>query len=210
MALFYRTSERAVEHQKRARDLKQKDQEREKKLVDIERKFKDVKASSENLAAELRSSLKSMEEGTETTKVIVGQFEEAQAKIRALEADKASFEVDKASLEVKNSTLAAEKEVLAAAKASLEERLLDVHERSTLKARYEVLKQHKQGSLVDAEVDDEIEMYETLIEPENPSSTPNIEPPVQANVEVQPSARASGEAEPAVQEEVTQDRNVRE
>ena len=203
MALFYRTAERAVEHQKRARDLKQKDQEREKKLVDIERKFKDVKASSENLAAELRSSLKSMEEGTETTKVIVGQFEEAQARIRALEADKAS-------LEAKNSTLAAEKEVLAAAKASLEERLLDVHERSTLKARYEVLKQHKQGSLVDAEVDDEIEMYETLIEPENPSSTPNIEPPVQANVEVQPSARASGEAEPAVQEEVTQDRNVRE
>ena len=203
MALFYRTAEKAVEHQKRARDLKQKDHEREKKLVDIERKFKDVKASSENLASELRSSLKSMEEGTETTKVIVGQFEEAQARIRALEADKAS-------LEAKNSTLAAEKEVLAAAKASLEERLLDVHERSTLKARYEVLKQHKQGSLVDAEVDDEIEMYETLIEPENPSSTANIEPPVQANVEIQPSARASGEAEPAVQEEVTQDRNVRE
>ncbi|GMN66528.1 hypothetical protein TIFTF001_035597 [Ficus carica] len=45
--------------------------------------------------------------------------------------------------------------------------------RATLKASYELLKEYKQGILVDAEVDEEIELFEeSITEPRDPSSAP--------------------------------------
>ncbi|GMN43969.1 hypothetical protein TIFTF001_013174 [Ficus carica] len=62
---------------------------------------------------------------TDMMKVMVDKFDEAQAKIKSLEAD--------------NSSLAAQ--------------ILDAFEKATLKARYDILKEYKQGLLVDTEVD---------------------------------------------------------
>ena len=100
--------------------------------MDIEWKFRDVKTSTEELTAELHKAIQSAKEGSDLMKVMVDRYEEAQAKIKTLEAD--------------NFALVAQ--------------IMDAFEKATLKARYDVLKEYKQGPLVDAEVDEEIELYE--------------------------------------------------
>ena len=174
MGLFYRTADRVIEHQRKVKELQKKDDEREKMMNDIDQKFKDVKTSAEGLVAELEKTLKSANEGTEMAKVIVDRYNEAQARIQALESDKTS-------IEAKNATLVAEK-------ASLIAKIENAYERATVKARYDLLKDYKQGLLVEAEIDEEIEVYELLDD--------------------KPPAQASGEIEPPVTENSSQDRNV--
>ena len=186
MGLFYRTADRVIEHQRKAKELQKKNDEREKKLNDIEQKFKDVKASAEGLVAELEKTLKSAKDGAEMAKVIVDRYDEAQARIRALESDKAS-------LEVKNTTLVNEK-------ASLVTKIEDAYERATVKARYDLLKDYKQGLLVEAEIDEEIEVYELL----------DDKPPVQTTEEIEPPAQVNPEVDPSIMETSPEDRNVRD
>ncbi|GMN46179.1 hypothetical protein TIFTF001_015363 [Ficus carica] len=91
--------------------------ERGEKLLDIERKFEDVKASATELIAELQTVTQSTKEGTDMMKVMV--------------------------------------------------------DRATLKAQYYLLKEYKQGLLVDADVEEEIELYEdSLAEVGGSSSAP--------------------------------------
>lgn len=73
---------------------------------------------------------------------------------------------------------------------------LDSYERAIVKARYDLLKEYKQGLLVDAEVDKEIELYEEIegagTSTSVPESTlthceaPDVEPPAQANPAIEP------------------------
>ncbi|GMN51390.1 hypothetical protein TIFTF001_020552 [Ficus carica] len=84
---------------------------------------------------------------TDMMKVMVERFDEAHAKIQKLEAD--------------NSALVAQ--------------ITDAFENATLKARYDLLKEYKQGFLVDAEVDDEIELYEDTLDEAGCSSSVPIE-----------------------------------
>ena len=186
MGLFYRTADRVIEHQRKVKDLQKKDDEREKKLNDIDQKFRDVKTSAEGLIAELDKTLKSAKEGTEMAKVIVDRYNEAQARIRALESDKAS-------LEAQNATLVTEK-------ASLVEKIEDAYERATVKARYDLLKEYKHGLLVEAEIDEEIEVYELL----------DDNPPTQASGEIEPPAQVNSEVELSIKETSPKDRNVRD
>ncbi|GMN58182.1 hypothetical protein TIFTF001_027287 [Ficus carica] len=97
-------------------------------------------------------------------KVMVDRYDEALARIKTLEADNS--------------------ELIAGIK--------DAYERATLKARYDLLKEYKQGLIVDAEVDEEIELYEDSLDETGTSSSvpapaptqpgpPDVEPPIHAN-----------------------------
>ncbi|GMN20652.1 hypothetical protein TIFTF001_039963 [Ficus carica] len=103
-------------------------------------------------------------EGTNMMEVMVKRFDEAQAKIKTLKAE--------------NSALGTQ--------------ILDAFEKATLKARYDILKEYKQGLLVDTKVNKEIELYEDALDETGASSSvpapastqhgpPNVEPPVYAN-----------------------------
>ena len=76
-------------------------------------------------------------------KIMVDRYDEVQAKIKILEADNFTLVVD-------NSALVAQ--------------IVDAFEKATLKARYDLLKEYKQGLLVDAEVDEDIELYEDTLD----------------------------------------------
>ena len=157
----------------------------EEKLANIEQSFADVKRSAEGLMAELKRAMDSAKEGADMAKVIVERYDEAQARIKALEVDKTKLEAEK---------------------ASLVEQMLGFHERATMKARYELLKDYKQGLLIDAEVDEEIELYEELDGAETsmsvsaPASEQNepstVEPPI-----VEPSNIEPPVVEPPVSDE---------
>ena len=129
---MYYTTETVLEQRNHIKELEDKDKERGEKLLNIEWKFEDVKASSNELVTELQKVTQSAKEGTDMMKVMVDRFDEAQAKVKTLEAD--------------NSTLVAQ--------------IVEAYEKATLKARYDLLKEYKQGLLVDADVDDEIELCE--------------------------------------------------
>ncbi|GMN19240.1 hypothetical protein TIFTF001_045151 [Ficus carica] len=101
----------------------------------------------------LKSNLRAMGLVYHTTdKVMVNRFDEAQAKIGALKEMVKQKDAD-------NSVLIA--------------RIVDAYKKATLKARYDLLKEYKQGLLVDADVEEEIELYEeSLAEVGDSSSTP--------------------------------------
>ena len=105
-------------------------------------------------------------------KIMVDRYNEAQAKIRTLEADKSALEADRSSLVIQ---------------------IEDAFEKATLKARYDLLKQYKQGLLVDAEVDEEIELYEDVPEEAGCSSAAPAEDimPEQEPVEAEPPVEAA-------------------
>ncbi|GMN48321.1 hypothetical protein TIFTF001_017501 [Ficus carica] len=86
MGLFYRMSDKVAEQRDRLKDLMEKDIARGEKLLDIERKFGDVKASAEGLMTELQKSVDVAREGTSAMETLVKKFDEGQAKIRSLEA----------------------------------------------------------------------------------------------------------------------------
>ena len=72
-------------------------------------------------------------------KVMVDRYNEATTKIKTLEELLKQKEAD-------NSMLVA--------------RIVDAYERTTLKTRYDLLKEYKKGLLVDADVEEEIELFE--------------------------------------------------
>ncbi|GMN55243.1 hypothetical protein TIFTF001_024376 [Ficus carica] len=101
-------------------------------------------------------------------KVMVDRFDEARAKIKTLEAD--------------NSVLVTQ--------------IVDAYEKATLKARYDLLKEYKQGLLVDADVDEELELYEdslakgrgslsapadVAVPTSNEQDPTDVEPPINAD-----------------------------
>ena len=181
MGLLHRTSDRVAHQRTQIQELKSRGKEREEKLLDIERKFVDVKASAEDLTAELHKAIQTSKEGSDMMKIMVDRYNEAQAKIRTLEADKSALEADRSSLVIQ---------------------IEDAFEKATLKARYDLLKQYKQGLLVDAEVDEEIELYEDVPDEAGCSSAAPTEDvmPEQEHVE----------AEPPVEAAPSEDREARE
>ncbi|GMN42181.1 hypothetical protein TIFTF001_011392 [Ficus carica] len=175
MGLFYRMSDRVVEQRDQLKDLKAKDVARGEKLMDIERKFGDVKAGADGLMAEFQKSMDVAREGTSAMETLVKRFDESQARIKTLEEGQARIK----SLEDENAALAAQ--------------IMDAFEKATLKARYDILKDYKAGLLDEAQIDEEIEMFEEDYPEEvrslsaAPTSVPaeaenvNVEPPVPAN-----------------------------
>ncbi|GMN56098.1 hypothetical protein TIFTF001_025212 [Ficus carica] len=165
MGLFYRMSDRVAEQRDRLKDLMEKDVARGEKLLDIERKFGDVKAGADGLMAELQKSMDVAREGTSAMETLVKRFDEGQAKIKSLEAEN----------------------------AALATQIMDAFEKATLKAQYDILKDYKAGLLDEAQIDEEIEMFEEDYPDEVrslssvPASAPieaepaDVEPPVQAN-----------------------------
>ncbi|GMN58688.1 hypothetical protein TIFTF001_027794 [Ficus carica] len=165
MGLFYRMSDKVAEQRDRLKDLMEKDVARGEKLLDIERKFGDVKSGAEGLMNELLKSMDVAREGTSAMETLVKRFDEGQARIKSLEAE--------------NAALAAQ--------------IMDAFEKATLKARYDILKDYKAGLLDEAQIDEEIEMFEEDYPDEArslssvPASVPteaepaDVEPPAQAN-----------------------------
>ena len=119
MGLLHRSSDRVAQQRTQIQELKSRGKEREEKLLDIERKFVDVKASAEELTAELQKAIQTSKEGSDMMKIMVDRYNEAQAKIRTLEADKSALEADRSSLVIQ---------------------IQDAFEKATLKARYDLLK----------------------------------------------------------------------
>ncbi|GMN27996.1 hypothetical protein TIFTF001_044185 [Ficus carica] len=132
MGLFYRMSDRVAEQRDRLKDLQAKDIARGEKLLDIERKFGDVKAGADGLMAELQKSMDVAREGTSAMETLVKRFDEGQARIKSLEAEN----------------------------AALATQIMDAFEKATLKARYDILKDYKAGLLDEVQIDEEIEMFE--------------------------------------------------
>ncbi|GMN21586.1 hypothetical protein TIFTF001_043347 [Ficus carica] len=165
MGLFYRMSDRVAEQRDRLKDLQEKDIARGEKLLDIERKFGDVKAGAKGLMSELQKSMDIAREGTSAMETLVKRFDEGQARIKSLEAEN----------------------------AALATQIMDAFEKATLKARYDILKDYKAGFLDEAQIDEEIEMFEEDYPDEvrSLSTVPasasaeaenvNVEPPVEAN-----------------------------
>ncbi|GMN66686.1 hypothetical protein TIFTF001_035746 [Ficus carica] len=165
MGLFYRMSDKVTEQRDRLKDLVEKDIARGEKLLDIECKFRDVKAGAEGLMSELQKSMDVAREGTSAMETLVKRIDEGQAKIK--------------SLEVENAALATQ--------------IMDAFEKATFKARYDILKDYQAGLLDEAQIDEEIEMFEEDYPEEVrslssvPASAPteaepsNVEPPAQAN-----------------------------
>ncbi|GMN29173.1 hypothetical protein TIFTF001_044325 [Ficus carica] len=165
MGLFYRMSDRVAEQRDRLKDLQEKDIARGAKLLDIERKFGDVKAGADGLMAELQKSMDVAREGTSAMETLVKRFDEGQARIKSLEAEN----------------------------AALATQIMDAFEKATLKARYDILKDYKAGLLDEVQIDEEIEMFEEDYPDEArnlsavPASVPveagnaNVEPPVPAD-----------------------------
>ncbi|GMN26385.1 hypothetical protein TIFTF001_044001 [Ficus carica] len=158
-------SDRVVEQRDRLKDLMEKDVARGEKLLDIERKFGDVKAGADGLMAELQKSMDVAREGTSAMETLVKRFDEGQAKIKSLEAEN----------------------------AALATQIMDAFEKATLKARYDILKDYMAGLLDEAQIDEEIKMFEEDYPDEVrslssvPASAPteaepaDVEPPAQAN-----------------------------
>ncbi|GMN54014.1 hypothetical protein TIFTF001_023144 [Ficus carica] len=161
MGLFYRMSDKVAEQKDRLKDLVEKDIARGEKLLDIERKFGDVKAS-----AELQKSMDVAREDTSAMETLVKRFDKGRAKIK--------------SLEVENAVLATQ--------------IMDAFKKATFKTRYDILKDYKAGLLDEAQIDEEIEMFEENYPKEVrslssvPASAPteaepsNVEPPAQVNL----------------------------
>ncbi|GMN60277.1 hypothetical protein TIFTF001_029368 [Ficus carica] len=160
MGLFYRMSDRIAEQRDQLKDLRGKDVARGEKLLDIERKFGDVKAGADGLMAELQKSMDVAREGTSAMETLVKRFDEGQAKIKSLEAEN----------------------------AALATQIMDAFEKATLKARYDILKDYKAGLLDEAQIDEEIEMFEEDYpdEARSLSAVPASVPAEAENVSVEP------------------------
>ncbi|GMN47401.1 hypothetical protein TIFTF001_016571 [Ficus carica] len=165
LGLMYRTTDTVLEQMNYIKELEDKNKELEdankecgEKLLVIEQNFVNVKASADELIGELEAVNQSSKEMTDTMKVMVDKFDEAQAKIKSLEAH--------------NSALAVQ--------------ILDAYEKATLKARYDLLKEYKQGLIVDAEVDEEIELYEEFLDEAGCSSAAPAEGAMPASDEQGP------------------------
>ncbi|GMN45104.1 hypothetical protein TIFTF001_014289 [Ficus carica] len=181
--LVYRAADKVVEQKKLVRELQEVDRERGEKLLDIKRKFKDVKASAIELITELQTVTQSGKEGTDMMKVMVDRFDEAQAKIKTFEESLKDKEAD-------NSMLFT--------------RIVDAYERVTLKARYDLLKEYKQGLLVDADIEEEIELYEDSLSEAGGSSSAPADVAMPTSSELEPT-----DVEPPINADPLEDRETR-
>ncbi|GMN59016.1 hypothetical protein TIFTF001_028107 [Ficus carica] len=129
--------------------------------------------SADGLIGELKTVTQSSKEITYMMKVMVDRFDEAQAKIKSLEAE--------------NSLLVAQ--------------IVNAYKKAILKARYDLLKEYKQGLLVDAEVDDEIELYEDTLDEAGCSSSAPADVTVPASNKQEPSG-----VEPPINVDLSEDR----
>ncbi|GMN55539.1 hypothetical protein TIFTF001_024649 [Ficus carica] len=173
MGLFYRMSDKVARQSDIIKELEEKDRARGEKLRDIERKFGDVKTGAEGLMSELQKSMDVAKEGMSAMEALVKKFDQGQDRIRSLEAE--------------NTALAAQ--------------IMDAFEKATFKARYDILKDYREGLLNEALIDEEIEMYEEDYPDEAkrssavPSSTPtkagpsDVKPPIQVNPFEDPEAQ---------------------
>ncbi|GMN61894.1 hypothetical protein TIFTF001_030974 [Ficus carica] len=163
--LFYRLADKVVSQSNKIKELEENDRSRRAKLQDIERKFVDVKTGSEGLMLELQKSMDVAREGTSAMDALVRRFEESQEKVKSLEAEN----------------------------AALASQIMNAFEKITFKTRYDILKDYKAGLLDEAQINEEIEMFEEDYPEEvrSLSSIPalatteaessNVEPPAQAN-----------------------------
>ena len=164
--LFYRLADRVVSQGDRIRELEGKDRSLEEKLQDIERKLGDVKAGGEGLMFELQKSMDVAREGTSAMEDLGKKFDEGQAIIVSLEAQN----------------------------AMLAEQIISASEKATIKARYDILMDYKEGLFDEAKIDEEFGMFEEDFPDEAKRSSAdlasapieagrsNVEPPVQADL----------------------------
>ncbi|GMN35831.1 hypothetical protein TIFTF001_042295 [Ficus carica] len=94
MGLFYRMSDRVAEQRDRLKDLQEKDIARREKLIDIERKFGDVKAGADGLMAELQKSMDVAREGTSAMETLVKRFDEGLLDEAQIDEEIEMFEED--------------------------------------------------------------------------------------------------------------------
>ncbi|GMN59249.1 hypothetical protein TIFTF001_028339 [Ficus carica] len=88
IGLIYHSTDNVVERRERIRELENTNRERIEKLLNIERKFKDVRASADDLFKELETLNRTVKEGVEMMKCmvdrlvarIVGKYEKATLK----------------------------------------------------------------------------------------------------------------------------------
>ncbi|GMN21892.1 hypothetical protein TIFTF001_043425 [Ficus carica] len=166
-------SDRVAEQRDRLKDLQEKDIARGEKLLDIKRKFGDVKAGADGLMSELQKSMDVAREGTSAIETLVKRFDEGQARIKSLEAEN----------------------------AALATQIMDAFENATLKARYDVLKDYKVGLLDEAQIDEEIEMFEEDY-PDEVRSLSSVH--ASASTEAEPA-----DVEPPAQTNPSEDREAR-
>ena len=73
-----------VEWKERIKEFEDIDRESGKSLLDIEKRFRDVKASAGSLISELQTLNQMAKEGANMMKTMVGKFEKATMKINTL------------------------------------------------------------------------------------------------------------------------------
>ncbi|GMN57869.1 hypothetical protein TIFTF001_026969 [Ficus carica] len=94
MGLFYRMSDKVAEQRDRLKDLVEKDIARGEKLLDIERKFGDLKAGAEGLMSELQKSMDVAREGTSAMEILVKRFDEGLLDEAQIDEEIEMFEED--------------------------------------------------------------------------------------------------------------------
>ncbi|GMN71569.1 hypothetical protein TIFTF001_054118 [Ficus carica] len=162
IGLIYRSTDKAVERRVRIRELKATDRKSAEKLLDIERKFKDACTSADDVIKEFHTLNGKAKKGAEMMKSMVDRFDKATAENDAL----------RESIEQKEGDI-----------AGLITRTVGEYEKATFKARYELLKEYKQGLLVDVDAAEEIELNKkSLAEAEASTSAPRttVEPSTSA------------------------------
>ncbi|GMN51861.1 hypothetical protein TIFTF001_021008 [Ficus carica] len=172
--LFYQLADKVVSQSNKIKELEENDRSHRAKLEDIERKFIDVKSGSEGLMLELQKSMDVAREGTSAMDALVRKFEENQEKVKSIEAEN----------------------------AALASQIMNAFEKATIKARYDILKDYKAVLLDEAQIDEEIEMFEEDY-PEEVRSLSFV--PALAPTEVEPS-----NVEPPAQANPSEDRETRE
>ena len=82
MGLVYHVTDKVVEQKKLVWEVQEIDRKRGEKLLDIERKFEDVKASTNDLIGELQTVNQSAKEGASMMQALADRYDEAIAKIK--------------------------------------------------------------------------------------------------------------------------------
>lgn len=80
MKLTYRSTDKAVERREHIKELEAIDKEHVEKLLDIKRKFKDVRVSMDDLIKKLQTFNRLVKEGTEMMMAMVERFNMAKAE----------------------------------------------------------------------------------------------------------------------------------
>ena len=171
---MFRLAENSVSQVNRIKELEAKNRSFEEKLLDIERKFGDVRTGAEGLMSELQKSMDVAREGTSAMEDLVKRFDESQEKIKSLEAQN----------------------------AALVAQILSASEKATIKARYDILMDYREGLLDETTIEDEIKEFEEDFPDEARRSSPV---PAPTPMEAGPS-----DVEPTDQANFSESREARE